>query len=278
MGFRTQDLIFTLYGDYLAARGGEVWIGHLITFMDGLDTSAQAVRSTLSRMARKGWLKSRREGRHSFYAVTSKAEALLAEGRQRIYQPRHDPWDHRWYIFTYTIPEVQRNLRHRLRQRLIWLGFGRLGPSTWISPRDHRQAVAQIAEKLGITDQVDFFVGEYLGYSQAKDLVARCWNLKQLNLIYRQFMRRYQPLWKDYINETNNGSLSGRDAFVQRFLLVHEFRSFPYVDPNLPPELLPDDWLGNEAFQFFQTYASMLSPKANQYVDEVLATKPTDWE
>ena len=105
MGYRTQDLIFTLYGDYIAPRGGEAWIGNIITLMAGFDTSAQAVRSTLSRMTRKGWLESRRDGRHSFYSITPKTENLLAEGTRRIYQPRQDPWDGNWYVLHYSIPE-----------------------------------------------------------------------------------------------------------------------------------------------------------------------------
>jgi phenylacetic acid degradation operon negative regulatory protein len=35
-----------------------------------------------------------------------------------------------------------------------------------------------------------------------------------------------------------------RECFVQRFMLIHEYRSSPYVDPNQPSELLPDGWLG----------------------------------
>ncbi len=151
MAYQTQDLIFTLYGDYLIRHGAEAWIGHIIELMAGTNTSAQAVRSTLSRMARKGWLRSRREGRYSFYTITPKTKSLLAEGTQRIYRPRQDPWDGRWYILTYSIPETQRHLRHRLRQRLIWLGFGRLGQATWVSPRNLHQEVAQVAEKLGKT-------------------------------------------------------------------------------------------------------------------------------
>ena len=111
MAYRTQDLIFTLYGDYITPRGGEAWIGNIITFMAGVDTSAQAVRSTLSRMTRKGWLNSRREGRHSFYRTTPKTEKLLTEGSRRIYQPRQDPWDGNWYVLHYSIPENQRHLR-----------------------------------------------------------------------------------------------------------------------------------------------------------------------
>jgi len=274
MGYQTQDLIFTLYGDYLVSRGGEIWIGHIIELMAELNTSAQAIRSTLSRMTRKGWLRSRREGRHSFYRITPKTETLLAEGTRRIYQPRQDPWGGHWYILSYSIPEKQRHLRHRLRQRLTWLGFGRLGPAVWISPRDLRQEVVQVAESLGIASRVDLFMAEYLGLSAATELVDHCWDLKQLNRAYRDFIERYRPAWQQFVNQTNAGTASARNAFIRRFLLVHEYRSFPYVDPNLPPELLPDHWLGNEAIQLFQSYAALLTPQANQYVDQVLAAEP----
>jgi phenylacetic acid degradation operon negative regulatory protein len=274
MSLRTQDLIFTLYGDYIAPRGGEAWIGHLIELMAGLNTSGQAVRSTLSRMTRKGWLRSRREGRHSFYAMTPKAEALLSEGARRIYYPRHDPWDHCWYVLTYSLPEKRRHLRDRLRQRLLWLGFGRLSSATWISPRNLRQEVTQVAEMLGIAQQVDLFKSEYLGLSQDRELVERCWDLPRLNRAYQDFIKRHQPEWERYQDYLTHDSLNPYDAFNRRFLLVHEYRSFPYVDPNLPPELLPADWPGDEAIGLFQTYASMLTPAANQYVDQVMAVEP----
>jgi phenylacetic acid degradation operon negative regulatory protein len=273
MGFRTQDLIFTLYGDYIVPRGGEAWIGHIIELMSELDTSAQAVRSTLSRMSRKGWLDARREGRHSFYASTPKTEKLVTEGTRRIYQPRQDPWDGRWFILTYTISEDQKHLRHRLRQRLTWLGFGHLGPVTWISPRDLRQEIAQIAEDFDLASQIDLFGGEYLGLPKVGELVDRCWNLQQLNQAYRDFIGHHRAVWQQY--QTEGDTLSSRNAFIRRFLLVHEYRSFPYVDPNLPFELLPDDWLGGDAINLFQNYATLLAPKANNYVDEVLAAEPS---
>jgi len=274
MAFRTQDLIFTLFGDYLVPRGGEVWIGHIIELMSGLDTSAQAVRSTLSRMMRKGWLRSRREGRLSYYSITPKTKTLIAEGTQRIYQPRQDPWDGCWHILTYSIPEKRRHLRHRLRQQLIWLGFGRLGPATWISPRDLGSEVTQVAENLGITGQLHLFSGEYLGLADAQTLVDQCWGLDELNRAYQQFIERHQPDWKRCREKANNDDISPRSAFIRRFLLVHEYRSFPYVDPNLPPELLPDNWLGNQAVTLFQNYAALLAPLANEYVEQLLATEP----
>jgi phenylacetic acid degradation operon negative regulatory protein len=57
-------------------------------------------------------------------------------------------------------------------------------------------------------------------------------------------------------------------------MLVHEYRSSPYVDPNLPRELLPDDWLGERATHLFQQYHNLLVEKAEAFVDSVLAKAP----
>jgi phenylacetic acid degradation operon negative regulatory protein len=57
-------------------------------------------------------------------------------------------------------------------------------------------------------------------------------------------------------------------------MLIHEYRSSPYVDPNLPLELLPDDWLGGRATQLFQQYRNLLVEKAEAFVDSVFARAP----
>jgi phenylacetic acid degradation operon negative regulatory protein len=49
-------------------------------------------------------------------------------------------------------------------------------------------------------------------------------------------------------------------------MLIHEYRSSPYVDPNLPLELLPDDWLGGRATQLFEQYHDLLAEGAETYV------------
>lgn len=274
MGYRTQDLIFTLYGDYILARGGEAWTGAVIDLMSVTGTSSQAIRSTLSRMTRKKRLRSRRVGRHSFHAATTSTKTLLTEGIQRIYHPRHDPWDGRWYILTFSIPESRRHLRDGLRRRLRWLGFGQLGPAVWVAPRDNRREVARAAEELGISESLELFVGDYVGPRDGRALVERCWDVNLLNHAYRDFIEQYRPAWQKLTAENAGSSIGARDSFVQRFVLVHGYRSFPYVDPNLPDELLPDNWLGNDAFHLFESYASLLSPQANKYVDGVLVESP----
>src|SRR5688572_3660712 len=59
---RPQSMMFTLFGDYIMHRGGEVWVGTLIKIAAEFGLSQQAVRSALSRMSQKGWLKVRHVG------------------------------------------------------------------------------------------------------------------------------------------------------------------------------------------------------------------------
>lgn len=271
----SQDMIFTLYGDYIRHRGGEAWTGSLIELLGLFSLSGQAVRSTLSRMFQKGWLKSRKVGRHSFYSQTPKFLRLLEEGAQRIFQPRCDPWDGRWHLLTYSIPESKRHLRRRLRKRLLWLGFGSLNYATWISPRDLRAEVEQVVNDLGVRPYVEFFTAEHRGFTSDEEIVASCWNLKRLNDYYAALIARYGPPFEEHQARLVAGDgLEPQECFVQRFMLVHEYRSSPYVDPNLPLELLPGDWLGERATQLFQQYHDLLVEGAETFVDSVLAKAP----
>jgi phenylacetic acid degradation operon negative regulatory protein len=268
-------MVFTLYGDYIRHRGGEAWTGSLIELLGLFGPSAQAVRSTLSRMSRKGWLQGRRTGRHSFYSLTAQCIELLEEGAERIFQPRSEPWDGRWRLLTYSIPESKRSLRRRLRRRLVWLGFGALHQGTWISPRDLRAEVEQVVAALNIRPYVELFDGKHCGFASDEEIAARCWSLKELNDYYADFVTHYVPLLREYEARVAVGnSLQPEECFVQRFMLVHEYRSSPYVDPNLPPELLPGDWLGGRATQLFRQVHDLLSEEAESFVDAVLAKAP----
>jgi phenylacetic acid degradation operon negative regulatory protein len=272
---RSLDMVFNLYGDYIRHRTGEAWTGSLIELLGHMGLSGQAVRSTLSRMSRGGWLKRRRAGRHSFYSLTPKCTQLLEEGARRIFHPRSDPWDGRWHLLIYSIPESKRHLRRRLRTRLRWLGFGMLNHATWICPRDLRRDVTQLADTFGLRPYIELFSAQRPTFARDEEIVARCWDLKGLNAYHAAFIRRSQPVLQHY--ETALAAEDGPrplDCFVQRSTLIDEYRASPYVDPNLPPELLPEDWLGERAAQLFQRLNELLEKPAGAFVDAVLAKAP----
>jgi len=272
---QSHQLVFTLYGDYLRHRVDDVWTGSLISLLAPFGLSAQAVRSTLSRMSRHGWLAGRRSGRHSFYRLTTKGKRILDEGEQHLFKPRHEPWDGRWRLLTYAIPERSRQLRDRLRQRLTWLGFGHLSASAWISPYEPAPELLGWLESAGARRYVDLFTANYDGFGDAHQLVARAWDLQALNAAYGRFVRDIEPE-----SERDRGGLAEHDgmdpsaSFARRFRLTLRVLSFPYVDPHLPNELLPEDWLGQRAAALFQSYHEALAPQANAFMESVLTAAP----
>ena len=162
---RSQDLVFTLFGDYLLERDQPVWTGALITLLGQLGLSPMAVRTVLSRMTRKGWLTAERRGTRSWYGLTPKGHRLLASGRERIYHPRrdHDVGRHCGRSSPSPFPRTRRRLRDALRVRLSWLGCGSLANGVWISPRDVRTEIGEIAADLKVARHLEVFRGEHAG-------------------------------------------------------------------------------------------------------------------
>ncbi|MBZ5620528.1 MAG: hypothetical protein LAQ69_17655 [Acidobacteriia bacterium] len=103
--------------------------------------------------------------------------------------------------------------------------------------------------------------------------MTRCWNLKELNRQYARFLRKWVPEWRRYGRRApSSNGLSPSECFVHRFWVIHEYSAFPGRDPNLPAELLPKGWMGNEASQVFREYRGKLAKRADTFVDETLRT------
>ena len=262
--------MFTLFGEYLLARS-HVWVGSLIALLAPFGLSDGGVRTVLSRMASKGWLMSTRSGRHSFYALTPRGRRLLEEGQARIFRPRAPgAWDGTWLLLAYSIPENDRRLRDRLRDRLAWLGFGSIGNGLWIAPHDVLANVEEVATSLGIEGRYVGFSARRVGGEALSDLVARCWDLDTLSLGYADFVGRWAPVLQRAVQRLPLPEAS----FRLRFDLIHEYRGFPLVDPGLPRELLPDPWPGDVADDTFRRLHDALVGPADAHVAKILSAAP----
>jgi phenylacetic acid degradation operon negative regulatory protein len=268
---RPQDLVFTLFGDFLLHRPGPVWVGSLIELLEPLGLSATNVRTVLSRMAKKGWLESERGGRRSYYSLTGRGRRLLEEGETRIYRPRErEEWDGEWTLVAYSIPEERRAQRDRLRVRLEWLGLGSLGNGLWISPHDVVDRVCEVAGELGVSDDLEVFRGDHVAPGPESQLVNHCWDLEALNGEYEAFIARHLDECRGLAAEP--GSMAPREAYVRRFRLVHEYREFPLKDPFLPSALQPEDWAGECALSLFNYYRGLLAEPADRFVEPRVET------
>lgn len=271
-GFRPQSLIFTLFGDYIRHRSDRVWIGTLVKLLALFDVSEPAVRSTVSRMIRRGWLKNERVDSTSYYLLTPQSKRIITEGAERIFhfpEPTNH-WDGCWHLVTYSIPEEFRDARDRFRGALSSLGFGMLTNAVWVSPCDQGAQIRQLAESFHIKTYVQLFHGRMDGLVPCSELVTRCWNLEAINGEYVKFIGKYALSLKELQTRLRAGAaIEPSEYFVRRFMLMHEYRRFPFRDPRLPDELLPRDWRGAEATTLFRKYHDLLAGGANEYFDSV---------
>ncbi len=242
---RPQDLIFTLFGEYFLHRRVHIWVGSLITLLEPFGLSDGAVRTSLSRMVRRGWLESRRHGRHSYYDLTARGRRILEEGERRILNPTwSDAWDGLWLLLAYSVPEVRRSVRDRFRERLNWLGFGSLGNGLWLSPHRVEHEIADFAAKAGIERYLVVFRARRLDGADSGDLVDRCWDMPNINAQYRAFIDRWQPLLTRCGSGLADAGITPEECYSIRFRLMHEYRGFALIDPYLPRPLLPENWKG----------------------------------
>lgn len=262
---KARSLIFDLFGDYLRYHGGSVELRALSELMRCFDVPQATVRVVVGRMRREGWFAASRDGRTARYALTDAAWKLLDQGRARIFERAFGRWDRHWHMVVYSVPEPERAVRDRLRKRLSWLGFGPLDASVWLSPHDRTgQLLDEFGEEPSV--QLDVFRSRSAGAAADRGLAARCWDLAQLASDYTAFERRY----RDRLPAYRAGQVCGREALIERMHLVHDYRMFPFRDPDLPPELAPAHWPGPAAHELFQQAHRLLRVPAETYVSRIV--------
>lgn len=239
-----RSLLMTILGEYVLPRDRPVWTSTLIETLTMFDVEDKSGRQALARTAAEGWLVSERFGRRVRWSLTSPGRRLLTEGAQRIYTFGKDApdWDGTWVVLLISVSESKRDLRHQLRTRLTWAGFGSPASGVWISPNRDREAEAKriVAELAPDVPAMSLFAS-YGQIGAAGDLVARAWDLTEVEERYEQFIDEFTGL----------RPTTGATALYQQTRLVHEWRRFPFLDPQLPRRLLPANWSGVKAAELF---------------------------
>jgi len=268
--FSPRAAMLTLYGDYILRKGGEIGIGSLVRLLVNFGLSEQAIRSAVSRMCRSNLLKAKHTKRKSYYSLTREGRSLLTEGAQRIFERKDYSWDGTWNIVTYSIPEPKRWARDRLRLELGWMGYGPLSEATWICPYDLTREVQNLLQRLKIEEYVHIFSARHQGGTAPRKIVSRCWHLDKIHQRYVDFLSEYRPKLEEHLKRLQTGeTIEPSECFVARFNLIHEYRKLPFFDPDLPLELLPDNWLRSQAAALFDEYHGLLTEKADEYFDSV---------
>ena len=229
----------TFFGAFLRRLGGWIAVADLIALMEELGLDAQAVRSSVSRLKRRGVIESERRGGAAGYRLTARGEAILRAGDARIY--RRAAGDDHWLLVVFSVPEAQRALRHRLRSGLAGLGLGIVAPAVWIAPAHLREEVERLVADIGV-ERVELFETQPLGDP------ARYWDLDALTAEYSRYLAEWEsrPV----------------DGFADYIRHLDAWRRIPFHDPGLPTPA------GERAWRVFAALDARLAPAACEAVRE----------
>lgn len=255
---QARSALFDVYGSYLRARGGSATIAALVRLLEPLGFGAPAIRTAVSRMVRQGWLRPLRLPGGPGYALTERAELRLDEASARIYRTRSSTWERRWHVVALEALPA-RGTRDRLSSSLRLLGYGPVGPATWIAPRPSRE-LADVLATEGVAARA--FHAKHDG--DDAELAALAWDLAGLGQDYTAFVAEWRPRMSAV-----DGSAPA-EAFAASQRLLHAWRRFLFRDPGLPDELLPAGWPGTVAAEFFDQHTARLAPAADRFLDRCL--------
>lgn len=247
-----RSLIVTLYGAYGRTPGdAPLPVAGLIRLLGAVGVDAPAVRSSVSRLKRRGLLVAARTADGAAgYALSADARQLLDDGDLRIYRHPAPRLDDGWVLAVFSVPEAERHKRHLLRSRLARLGFGTAAPGVWIAPAGLYDETRHTLERLGLAPYVDLFRGDHLGFAATAESVGRWWDLDAIARLHREFLERHEPVlraWESRGDAAADPELAYRDYLTA----LDSWRQVPYADPGLPRELLPEEWPGGRSAEVF---------------------------
>jgi len=258
-----QDLVLTMLGAHGGpdAHGG-VWSGGLVSVLADFGFSSAAARAALNRLVARELLAPVRTGRLVHYLPTGRCRAVLGEGDRRIFGFGRGQHGGRWTVVWHAIPESRRDARAQLVRRLRFLGFGPVQDGTWLAAHDRAAEVATLLHELDVASHAGVLIGAPAPLPDFGAFVARVWNLPQVAARYAGFV--------DTFTRRDPASLTDRDAFHTRIRLVHTYRQFPTMDPELPTDLVPAPAGRTDAVELFHRLYPALADGAQRYFDEVI--------
>jgi phenylacetic acid degradation operon negative regulatory protein len=262
-----RSLLLTVLGEFVLSIGAPVWTQALLEVLGELGVEPKSARQALARTAAEGLLSSDRAGRRVRWSLTGPGRRLLSDGAERIYGfgSAATSWDGRWLVLLVGLPESRRQLRHRLRSRLAWAGLGSPAPGVWLSPHPGKQReVAEVIDELALNEVSFSFVGPYGTIGGQRELVAQAWNLAEVEAAYHDFVTTF----------TDERPGTPNQVLTAQIRLVHAWRRFPFLDPQLPAELLPGGWPGAKAHTLFHDRHERWAAEAGRRWTELLAGAP----
>ena len=258
-GPSARSLLISVLGQWVGPTDTPVWTATLVGALEALGIEARAARQAVNRTAADGWLEGESVGRYTRWRLTSSGRRMIGSAVPRVQRSivSDRTWDGTFLLLTLTGAVLDREARDRLAVGLDFEGFGTLGPGTWVAVGEgSREGADSVLSACGLKDRALLFSAQSVdGAETPGEVVALAWDLASAAAAHEAFLEEFERAMP----------ADECEAFAMRTRLAHEWRHLLSVDPSLPLQLLPADWVGTRARKVFQLRFSEWAEAATSY-------------
>ncbi|OCB13187.1 repressor [Mycolicibacterium porcinum] len=223
--------------------------GELYDVANTLGMSDQQVRLCIKRLVAEGQFVQDGRGRKAVLRATPEVRSTIEPDLEFVrYMYAQDrgqaDWDGRWHVVAFAIGESARSARDSMRDAVLRLGGAPVQGGLYVSPNEWEPYVQAAANRFGVADRVttltttDLTVG---GVTEARALAEALWPLDRIADGHRRLLETAQRAARDLRGAARATMLS---VAIE---LAAEFTRAVEPDPLLPPQLLPQPWIGAAA-------------------------------
>jgi phenylacetic acid degradation operon negative regulatory protein len=235
-----MGLVFFAFGVAGVRPGDEIAGPLLIRLLADLGLSEGAARALLLRMRREGLLQSTPAGRQARYRLTPVVQATQAR-LQRQLRGHRPVWNGTFNGVLYEVPERHRDFRDRLRRTAQLLGYAPLRSGLLVATTDRWEELGSLLPPVPTGGQL-LRVGVTLSAEDSVRVANELWDLDDLAARFRSVLDDSRKRI-DYAEAHPPTPEEAMTSFAAAVLPVYEVGG---DDPDLPSELLPADWPGDQ--------------------------------
>lgn len=233
----------------LLRQDATVDAGELYDVAGTLGMSDQQVRLCIKRLVAEGQFVQDGRGRKAVLRATPEVRSTIEPDLEFIRfmyaQDRGQAdWDGRWHVVAFAIGESARSARDSMRDAVLRLGGAPVQGGLYVSPNEWEPYVQAAADRFGVTDRVttltttDLTVG---GVTEARELAEALWPLDRIADGHRRLLATAQRAERELPDADRTSRLGIAIGLAAEFTRAVE------PDPLLPPQLLPQPWIGATA-------------------------------
>ncbi len=252
---KNTDLIFGL----MASLGKEEYtIADLLYLVRPFQVSETSLRTNLSRMSQRKWVQSRRQGKTVFYRFSPKGQSISVNVAKSFRTQDWTGWNDTWWGVLFSVPELQKEARYRIRVKLASYRFAPLYAGTWIRPFHEAENMETYLQNIASNPHCTMIRFQCMNPITKKDSI-RLWKLADIHREFKEALTILSQSRRTLVK------LTPERAFVEGMHTSSRIVDILFMDPLLPDCFLPPGWKGRELKQRFKEYNRVVKNQSKPF-------------